>query len=69
MRNEVEAALSDLNTAITLSSGRGRAAEQAYSQRGLIHRLKGEDEKALEDFKAAAKLGNQFAQKQVGVHV
>ena len=57
-------ALSDLDTAIQLSGGRGRAAEQAYTQRALIWRLRGEDERALEDFKKAANLGSHFAQKQ-----
>ena len=61
----MEAAVLDLDTAIALSIGRGKVAEQAYTQRGLIWRLRGENEKALEDFKAAAKLGNRFAQKQV----
>jgi hypothetical protein len=47
----VEEALSDLNRAIELSGGRGKATEQALTQRGIIWRVKGEDEKALEDFK------------------
>ena len=50
--------------AIQLSGGRGKVAEQAYTQRGLIRRLQGCDG-ALEDFKAAAKLGSRFAGKQV----
>ena len=48
---------------IQLSGGHGRAAEQAYTQRGLVWRLRGEDERALEDFKRAARLGGTFAQK------
>jgi len=43
----------------------GRAAEQAYTQRGLVWRLRGEDERALEDFKSAARLGSRFAERQV----
>jgi hypothetical protein len=59
--------LSDLNTAIQLSGGHGKVAELALdlTQRGLIRRLQGCDEGALEDFKAAAKLGSRFAGKQV----
>ena len=51
--------------AIQLSGGCGKVAEQAYTQRGLIRRLQSYDEGALEDFKAAAKLGSRFAGKQV----
>jgi tetratricopeptide (TPR) repeat protein len=65
LRQQVEEALSDLNRAIELSGGRGKATEQALTQRGIIWRVKGEDEKALEDFKKAGKLGNRFAQQQV----
>lgn len=49
--NRVDDALSDLNTAIQLSAGVGRAAEQAYTQRGLIHILQGNEDDALQDFK------------------
>ena len=66
LQNQVDLALTDLDTAIQLSGGRGRAAEQAYTQRGLLWRLRGEDERALEDFKKATRLGSHFAQKQVG---
>ena len=51
--------------ALELSGGRGKAAEQAFTQRGLIHRLHGNDEEARTDFQAAAKLGSKFSQKQV----
>ena len=65
LQNQVDLALSDLNTTIQLSQGHGRVAELAHTQRGLIRRLQGHDEGALDDFKAAAKLGSRFAQKQV----
>ena len=65
LQAQVDLALADLDRAIQLSGGRGRAAEQAYTQRGLVWRLRGEDERALEDFKSAARLGSHFAQKQV----
>jgi hypothetical protein len=35
----VEEALSDLNRAIELSGGRGKATEQALTQRGIIWRV------------------------------
>ena len=39
----VPGALQDLNTAIEISGGKGQAACQAYTQRGLIKRLEGID--------------------------
>ena len=56
-------AVSDLDTAIQLSGGHGQVAELAHTQRGLVRRLQGCDEGALEDFKAAAKPGSRFAGK------
>ncbi len=63
--NEVDLALADLDKAINLSKGHGKVAEQSFIQRGLIRRLKGDDEDALTDFKSAANLGSRFARKQV----
>ena len=54
-----------MNHAIELSNGRSKAACQAYTQRGLIRRLEGNNEDALEDFKKAACLGSTFARSQV----
>ena len=65
LQNQIVLALADLDTAIRLSSGHGKVAEQAHTQRGLLRRLRGDDEGALDDFKAAAKLGSKFAQRQV----
>ena len=59
------AALADLDQTIRLSGGKGKAARQAFTQRGLLHKLSGKNEEALDDFKAAAKLGSSFAQAQV----
>lgn len=67
LQNNVDLALKDLNTAIALSGGHGLAAEQAFTQRGLIYRLQGNNDQARADFQAAAKMGNKFAQKQVSV--
>lgn len=58
-------ALEDLNKAINLSHGCGLAAAQAFTQRGMIYRLEGDDEKAVEDFKKGAALGNAFAKSMV----
>lgn len=63
--NQVDLALADLDQAVLLSSGRGKVAEQAYTQRGLIKRLRGDEEGALADFKCAANLGSRYARKQV----
>ena len=58
-------AFSDLDKAIELGHGRGKACAQAYTQRGLLKRLKGDEEGALEDFKKASSLGNNFARSMV----
>ncbi|XP_021342512.1 tetratricopeptide repeat protein 36 homolog [Mizuhopecten yessoensis] len=65
LKGDVQGALQDLHTAIELSEGQGSAACQAFTQRGLIFKLEGEEEKALEDFKRAGALGGQFAKQQV----
>lgn len=58
-------AMTDLETAIRLSEGKGRAACQAFTQRAMIHRLHGQDDLARADFQAAANLGSEFAKAQV----
>ncbi|NXG49549.1 TTC36 protein, partial [Psilopogon haemacephalus] len=58
-------ALRDLDAAIRLSRGRGRAACQSFVQRGLIHRLQGRDEEARRDLERAARLGSAFARRQL----
>ena len=54
-----------MDKAIDLAKGRGTAAAQAYTQRGLIHRLSGEEDRAREDFEKAAALGSAFAKSVV----
>ena len=61
----ISSALEDLNKAIELSRDKGATAAQAYTQRGLIHRLNEAEEKALEDFTKAAELGSAFAKTMV----
>ncbi|NXS43631.1 TTC36 protein, partial [Balaeniceps rex] len=58
-------ALQDLDVAIRLSQGRGRAACQSFVQRGLIHRLQAHEEDARRDFERAARLGSTFARQQL----
>ena len=58
-------ALDDLNKAIVLSFGKGKAGSQALCQRGLIYKLVGKNSEALNDFECAAKLGNQFAKSMI----
>ena len=62
---DISNALEDLNKAIELSRDKGAASAQAYTQRGLIRRLNGAEEKALEDFSKAAELGSAFAKTMV----
>ena len=61
--------MADLDKAIELSRGRGKVAENAYTQRGIIRKVRGEEEEALEDFKKAAYLGSSFAHRQVSCHL
>lgn len=58
-------ALEDLERAVTLSGGRGRAACQSFVQRGLLARLQGRDDDARRDFEQAARLGSPFARRQL----
>ena len=62
---DIPRALEDLNKAIDLGKDHGTAAAQAYTQRGLIHRLNGDEEKAQADFAKAAALGSAFAKSMV----
>ncbi|NXR75620.1 TTC36 protein, partial [Pycnonotus jocosus] len=65
LRGDVAGALQDLDAAIRLSRGCGRAACQSFVQRGLIHRLQARDEDARRDFERAARLGSAFARQQL----
>ncbi|KAJ1368636.1 hypothetical protein KIN20_029848 [Parelaphostrongylus tenuis] len=65
LAGRIEDALRDLDEAILLSNGHGRSACQAFVQRGMIHRLRGDDEFARTDFQKAADLGSSFAKMQV----
>ncbi|XP_033103901.1 tetratricopeptide repeat protein 36-like isoform X1 [Anneissia japonica] len=65
LKGDIKGALEDLDKAILLSEGEGKAGRQAYVQRGLIRRLQGQNESALDDFQKAADLGSEFAKGQV----
>ncbi|XP_042656421.1 tetratricopeptide repeat protein 36 isoform X2 [Tyto alba] len=67
LRGDVAGALRDLEAAIRLSRGRGRAACQSFVQRGLIHRLQARDEDARRDLERAARLGSAFARRQLAL--
>ncbi|KAM9255706.1 tetratricopeptide repeat protein 36 [Cariama cristata] len=65
LRGDVAGALRDLEAAIRLSRGCGRAACQSFVQRALIRRLQAREEDARRDFERAARLGSAFAQRQL----
>lgn len=50
--------------AIELTGGRGYVAALAFTQRGTIRQLTGNNDGALKDYKNAAALGNEFAKQQ-----
>ena len=61
--------MKDLDKAVELSGGKGRAACMAYTQRGLIHRLREADDLAKQDFQKAADLGSEFSKAQVSLSI
>ncbi|XP_075045824.1 tetratricopeptide repeat protein 36 [Mixophyes fleayi] len=65
LEGNVTGALQDLNHAVELSRGKGVAGCQALVQRGLILRLKGDDEAARKDLQKAANQGSDFAKQQL----
>ncbi|XP_068772921.1 tetratricopeptide repeat protein 36 [Struthio camelus] len=65
LRGDVAGALRDLDTAIRLGRGCGRAACQSLVQRGLIYRLQEREDDARRDFARAARLGSAFARRQL----
>lgn len=55
----------DLDRAIELSHGRGKAACQAYCQRAMLHHYTGNEDLASTDWESASNLGSQFAKDQL----
>ena len=60
-----ESAMKDLDMAIRLSQGKGKAGSSALCQRGVLLRKEGRDDDAIEDFKKAATHGSGFAKAMV----
>lgn len=57
--------MEDLNKAIELSNGRGKAACQAYCQRAMLYHYTANEELAFADWESASNLGSQFAKNQL----
>ncbi len=55
----------DLNKAIQLSNGKGKAACQAYCQRAMLNHYTGNEELAFKDWECASNLGSNFAKNQL----
>ena len=60
-----EEAMDDLNKAIDLSGGKGRAGVNALCQRALLLLLKGCEEEGNRDLQAAAEEGHDFAKSML----
>ena len=60
-----EEAMDDLNKAIDLSDGKGRAGVNARCQRALLFLLKGCEEEGNRDLQAAAEEGHDFAKSML----
>ncbi|KAF9410142.1 Tetratricopeptide repeat protein 36 [Podila epigama] len=56
-----EAAIQDLNKAIEHGNGQPAILKQAYTQRGIIKKLKGDKDGAQVDFERGARFGNPVA--------
>ncbi|XP_076057471.1 tetratricopeptide repeat protein 36 isoform X2 [Oratosquilla oratoria] len=65
LQGKIDEAMQDLEKALDVSKGKGRAACQAWTQRAMVHRLQGHDEDAKQDFQRAADLGSEFAKAQL----
>ncbi|XP_060643597.2 tetratricopeptide repeat protein 36 isoform X1 [Anolis sagrei] len=65
LKGNTEGALRDLDTALSLSQGRGPVARQGFVQRGMIRLLRGQEEAARGDFAEASRLGSPFARQQL----
>lgn len=57
--------MEDLHHAVKLSNGKSKSGIKALCQRGILHRLMGDETRAKEDFEAAAKNGSKFAKAQL----
>ena len=57
--------MDNLNKAIQLSQGRGKAACQAFCQRAMLHYYFENEELAFKDWENASHLGSAFAKNQL----
>ncbi|RWS28108.1 tetratricopeptide repeat protein 36-like protein [Leptotrombidium deliense] len=65
LKGDTTGAMQNLETAIQLSAEKSKTRRQALCQRALIHRLLGNEDQSLKDFKEAANCGSEFAKQQV----
>ncbi|EDQ90086.1 uncharacterized protein MONBRDRAFT_20636 [Monosiga brevicollis MX1] len=63
MKHDTEAAWKDLDMAINHCPLPREVASQAYAQRGVLNRVRGNDDAARADFEKAAGFGNQWARR------
>ncbi|KAF9964661.1 Tetratricopeptide repeat protein 36 [Mortierella alpina] len=61
IQDNTAAALQDLDKAIEHGSGQTAILKQAYTQRGIIKKLKGDKDGAQADFERGARFGNPVA--------
>lgn len=59
-----DAAMKDCNTAIERARGDRHVLRQAYTQRALLHRTKGDDAAALSDYQKGGEYGNIYAKTE-----
>jgi len=64
LKGENQLAMKDLDDAINLCEGDKIVAKQAYTQRGLIKELNGDEEGARKDFEMGAKFGSSIARQE-----
>ena len=63
-KGKVDEAITDCEKALKNSEQDVRTRRQAFTQRGILFKYKGEREKALQDFEKGAELGSELAKKE-----
>ena len=63
MCQRADAAMADLDQAIEHCTLTPTVAANAYAQRGVLHRVQGNNDKARADFEKAASFGNRWAKR------
>ena len=64
MAKDPDAAMADLDAAAALPNVPRKVAAQVYAQRGVLWRVKGDDDRARADLERAGKLGNTWARQE-----